>query len=212
MLKFALPVLILFGSLPAAGQDASVPANKLTGDTKSVRVDSAPITKDRRVGPEYQIGGGDVLEISVWHEPEASVRGVVVRTDGKISLPLIKDVSVIGMTPSQAEAMIAERMGKFIHDPDVTVVVVSANSQRVYVTGSVKKEGPLPYAYNMTVMQALSEAGGLTDFAKKKKIYVLRTQSGHTEMFKFDYDAVLKGKKMELNIPLMPGDNLVVPH
>ena len=78
--------------------------------------------------------------------------------------------------------------------------------------GAVKKEGPIPYTYRMTIMQAISEAGGLTDYAKRKKIYVLRTENGKEFRLPFDYDAVLRGEHMELNIPLLPNDTLVVPH
>ena len=85
------------------------------------------------------------------------------------------------------------------------------HSKKLYMVGGVKTEGPIPYTYRMTVMQAISEAGGVTDYAKRKKIYILRTLNGKEYKLPFDYDAVLKGERMELNIPLLPGDTIVVP-
>ena len=167
---------------------------------------------NRGVPDDYQIGAGDVLTINVWKEPEASIPSVVVRPDGKISMPLLKDVGVVGMTPKQVERLITTSLAKFITGADVTIVVTGINSKKVYLVGAVKKEGPLPYTYRMSVMQALSEAGGLTDYAKRKKIYVLRNENGRQFRLPFDYDAVLKGEHMELNIPLLAGDTVVVPH
>ncbi|HLI84505.1 MAG TPA: polysaccharide biosynthesis/export family protein [Bryobacteraceae bacterium] len=162
--------------------------------------------------PEYQIGEGDVLQISVWGEPSASVPSVVVRPDGKISMPLLKDVPVAGLTPAQAEALITKRLADIIKAANVTVIVAQINSKKVYVLGAVKKEEPIAYTYRMTVMQALSEAGGLTDYARRKKIYVMRIENGKQVRLPFDYDAVVKGEHMEMNIALLPGDTIVVPH
>jgi polysaccharide export outer membrane protein len=166
---------------------------------------------NRGVGNDYQIGPGDVLHVSVWGEPTASVNGAVVRTDGKISLPLIHDIYILGMTPSSAEKAIAEQLGRYVNNPDVAVIVGAINSKKVYITGQVKREGTIPYSYQMRVMQALSEAGGLTPYAKKKKIYVLRNEDGQSFKLPFDYDAVLRGEHMEMNIPLKPGDQIIVP-
>jgi polysaccharide export outer membrane protein len=160
----------------------------------------------------YHIGAGDVLQISVWKEPEASVGSAVVRPDGKIGLPLLKEVDVLGLTPTEAEQLITSRLSKLIPAADVTVVVTGINSKKIYIVGAVKKEGPIAYTYRMTVMQAISEAGGLNDYAKRKKIYILRPENGKDYKLPFDYEAALKGERMELNIPLLPGDTLVVPH
>jgi len=161
----------------------------------------------------YRIGEGDVLQISVWGERDASVPSGVVRPDGMITMPLIKDVHVAGLTTAEAEKLITSKLSSQIKAADVTVIVSQINSKKIFmVGGGIKKEGPIAYTYRMTVMQALSEAGGLTDYAKRKKIYVLRTENGRQFKLPFDYDAVLKGEHMELNIPLMPGDTVVVPN
>jgi polysaccharide export outer membrane protein len=164
------------------------------------------------VSDDYRIGEGDVLQISVMGEPTASVNSAVVRTDGKISMPLIKEIAVSGLTPTELEKIVTEQLSKMIRVPDVTVIVAQSNSQRVFMVGAVKKEGPLHYTYRMTVMQAISEAGGLTDYAKRKRIYVIRDEMGRQFQFPFDYDAVMKGQRMEMNRTLQPGDTVVVPH
>jgi polysaccharide export outer membrane protein len=166
----------------------------------------------RNVPEDYVIGEGDVIQISVWREPDASVTAAVVRPDGRISMPLLKQIHIAGMTLADAEILVARQLAAFIHEPDVTVVIKEIHSKKVYVVGAVKKEGPLPYTYRMTVLQALSEAGGLNDYARRKKIYVLRSRDGKQARVPFDYDAVLKGERVELNIELLPGDSVVVPH
>lgn len=172
----------------------------------------AGIPVNRGVSDDYLIGSGDTLQVSVWKEPEVSVPSAVVRPDGRITVPLIKEVEVAGLTQRQAEDLIAAGLGKFITDPNVTVVIAAINSKKIYVIGAVRKEGTLPYTYGMTVMQALSEAGGLNDYAKRKKIYILRTESGKEYRLDFNYDEVVKGERMEQNIVLLPSDTLVIPH
>jgi polysaccharide export outer membrane protein len=171
-----------------------------------------PPSKDRKAPDDYVIGAGDVLQIAVWKEPDASVHSAVVRPDGKISMPLLKEVPVLGLTVVQAEQLITQELAKFLTAPDVTVIIEAINSKKIYITGAVKKEGPIPYSYQMTVLQAISEAGGLTDYAKRKKIYVLHNENGRQFTFPFNYDEVLKGQHMELNVELTPGDTVVVPH
>jgi polysaccharide export outer membrane protein len=175
-----------------------------TGQPKSASSSAVP--------PEYRIGEGDVLQISVMGEPTASVASAVVRTDGKISMPLIKEIAVVGLTPTEVEKTVTEQLSKMIRVPDVTVIVSQSNSQKIFMVGAVKKEGPLHYTYRMTVIQAISEAGGLTDYAKRKRIYVIRSENGRQFQFPFDYDAVMKGQHMEMNRILEPGDTVVVPH
>jgi polysaccharide export outer membrane protein len=171
----------------------------------------APILS-RGVSDDYIIGSGDTLQISVWKEQEASVPLAVVRPDGKITVPLIKDIEVASLTPPEAEQRITERLAKFITDPNVTVVVATINSKKIYIVGAARKEGPLPYTYGMTVLQAISEAGGLTDYAKRKRIYIQHTVNGQTYQQDFNYDEVIKGQNMDQNIVLLPGDTVVIPH
>ena len=160
---------------------------------------------------DYLIGAGATLQVTVWKDPDLSVPTEVVRPDGRITLPLVKEIAVAGMTERQAEAAIGAAVGKFVTDPIVTVVVTLPTSKKIYMVGAVRKEGTLSYAYVMTVMQAISEAGGLNDYAKKTKIYVLRTENGREYRLEFNYKEVLKGERMEQNIMLLPGDTVVIP-
>jgi polysaccharide export outer membrane protein len=188
---------------PGSDPSASPPADGTAGTVPKA---GAP------VGLDYQIGAGDVLRITVWREPDASPQSTVVLPNGRISMPLLHEIEVAGMTVPQLEQYLTEKLSAFINVPVVSVGIVQMNSKKIYITGKVRKEGPLPYSYQMTVMQALTEAGGVTDFAKKKGIYVLRTENGKQQfMFAFDYAAVLKGKHLESNIVLIPGDMIVVP-
>lgn len=201
---------------PAAAATFDSPAGGTSVSSMAAPTVTPPApakTKPVSSPDEYRIGDGDVIQVSVWGERDASVGSIVVRPDGMITMPLIKDVKVSGLTPAEAEKSISELLSKVIKVPDVTVIVNQTNSKKVFlVGGGIKKEGPIPYTYRMTVMQALSEAGGLTDYAKRKKIYILRTENGRQFQLPFDYDAVLKGQRMEVNIPLQPGDTLVVPN
>jgi polysaccharide export outer membrane protein len=170
-----------------------------------------PEREDRGVPEEYIIGEADVLGVLVYKEPEASVSPVSVRADGKINVPLIKDVVVSGLTPAQAEKVITEKLTPFINDPDVSVVVREVHSKRIYLVGAVRKTGPVELRYPMTVLQAITEAGGPSEFAKRKQMFVRRTENGQTFQLKFDYDAVLRGEKPEQNLWLRPGDYIILP-
>ena len=161
--------------------------------------------------PEYRIGSGDVIEIDVWKEPEASTQGVVVRADGKITVPLVKEVEVSGLTTGELEKILEQRLAKFIPGAEVTVVVREVNSKKVYMIGAVRRTGPIKLDYPMTILQVLAEAGGVTDFAKKTKIYVLRHQGDKDIRIPFNYSQVIKGEHIEQNIRVLPGDTVVVP-
>ncbi len=208
--KPATPPAASVVSIPAPDVSAKGPA------VENVRSETAkpgdkPLAPEHGVPGDFKIGAGDVLHIGVFHEPDASVQNVVVRTDGRISMPLLKEVSVAGLTPTELELKITEGLSKFLTAPDVTVVVSAINSKKIYIIGAVRKEGTLSLTYPMNVLQALAEAGGITDFAKRKKIYVLRNKDGKEIRLPFDYDAALKGEHMERNVPLIAGDTIVVP-
>ncbi len=177
-----------------------------TSDGPAAKIEVPTVRED------YRIGSGDLLKISVWKEPDASVPAVVVRPDGRISMPLVKEITVVGMTPGEVEQAIVKRLSKFIPSADVTVVVSAVNSKKVYVVGAVRQEGPLEYGFQMTVMQAITQAGGPNEYARRRKIYVLRTVNGKEYRVPFNYDEVIKGEKPEQNVPLLPDDVVVVPN
>ena len=158
----------------------------------------------------YRIGPQDVLRIDVWKEAEIS-RAVPVRPDGKISLPLLNDVQASGLTAMELANNITEGLKKFINNPQVTVSVTEINSRRVYVTGEVSKPGAYPLLPNMTALQAVTSAGGFTQFARTKNIYILRNEGGKQTKYPFNYNDVVKGKRPDDNITLQPGDTIVVP-
>lgn len=159
-------------------------------------------------GPAYKIGVGDVLHISVWEEPQFT-ETAVVRPDGVISIPLVSDVPIAGLTPRAAEAMLTTRLEKFVRKPRVTVTVQEIRSRMVYITGEVQRPGAYPLVDTMNVVQLVARSGGLTDFAKKNQMYVLRAANG--ARVKVDYRKVIKGQLREQNVELTPGDTVVVP-
>jgi polysaccharide export outer membrane protein len=159
--------------------------------------------------PDYVLGSDDTLHITVWKETDFTVT-LPVRPDGKISLPLINDIQAAGLTPMQLRDSITEKLKKYIADPRVTVVVTAMNSRRIFVSGEVLHTGAMPLLPNMTMLQALA-AAGFTQFANLKGIYVLRLENGKQVKLPFNYRQVIKGNHPEQNIPLRPGDTVVVP-
>jgi polysaccharide export outer membrane protein len=193
------------GAWLAAGNVAAQDAAK-SGSKPVTPASQSAVAADAN----YKIGPQDVLRIDVWKETEIS-RSVPVRPDGKISLPLLNDVQAAGLTAMELANNISEGLKKFITNPQVTVGVTDINSRRVYVTGEVTRPGAYPLLPNMTVLQALTSASGFTQFARTKKIYVLRNEGGKQVKYPFNYNEVVKGKMSEDNIMLQSGDTIVVP-
>lgn len=158
----------------------------------------------------FVIGPEDVLSVLVWREAEVS-GDVTVRADGMITLPLIRDVHAAGLTPDVLAERIQTALREFITDASVTVVVKQMNSRKVFITGEVGKPGAYPLASKTTVMQLIAIAGGLSEFAAANSISVLRVEDGKTRTLPFAYKDVAKGKKVDQNIVLQPGDTVVVP-
>ena len=159
---------------------------------------------------DYTIGPDDILSIVFWRDKEMT-SDVVVRPDGRITLPLLNDVQAGGLTPELLRARIVEQASKFYEEPNVSVVVKQINSRRVYVTGLVTKPGVYPISTPTTVLQLLSMAGGVTEFADTKNIMVMRIENGQQKGYRFNYQEVKKGRNLKQNILLQPGDTLVVP-
>jgi polysaccharide export outer membrane protein len=186
-----------------------------TKDSKGKESKAADKAADERPKPAiedpgYLIGAEDVLHISVWREPELT-NTVPVRPDGKITVPLINDVQAVGLTPMQLAMSITEKLKKFVTEPQVTVIVTAINSRRIYIVGEVGRAGAFTLVPGMTVLQALSSAGGFSQFADLKNIYILRVENNKSLRFPFNYKEVIKGNRAEQNIVLKPGDTIVVP-
>ena len=160
--------------------------------------------------PDYVIGPDDVLSVVFWRDEQLS-REVLVRPDGKISLPLLDDVQAAGLTPKELRDRLSGEAQRFVTDPKVTVVVRAINSRRAYITGQVVRPGQYPLTSSMSVLQLIATAGGLTDFAKSKDIRVVRVEQGRSISVPFNYDEVTKQKTTSQNIELKCGDTVIVP-
>ena len=205
---------------PASTQPASpqpvtsspVPAEPASTTSAAPVPDIQPAPSSNRGGPidpeRYVIGAEDSLQITVWKEPTLSGT-IPVRPDGMISLVLVGDLRAAGMTPMALSADISQKLKKYMQDPVVTVVVLGVNSQRIFMVGEVNRVGPLMLTPGMTPLQAFVSAGGLSQFANSKHIYILRTVDGKQQKISFNYKLALKGDMQ--GVTLIPGDTIVVP-
>jgi polysaccharide biosynthesis/export protein len=172
----------------------------------------APGSSARAALPsDYVIGVEDRLGIVFWREQDKALStDVVVRPDGKISVPMLNDIQAAGMTPEQLAASIQQTAAKFIRDAAATVIVREIHSRKVFVIGEVTKPGAVDLGSEMTVMQVLAAAGGFLEHANKSDVVVVRKNRDREQRFKFNYKDVVKGKNVEQNIRLLPGDTVLV--
>jgi polysaccharide export outer membrane protein len=185
------------------------------GETRSAT--AAPHSQPREVGGEvqppsdYVIGPDDILTITVWREKDLS-GDVLVRPDGRVTLPLVGDLDARGLRPDELRDRVTQAMTRYVADPAVTVVVKQINSRKVFITGQVTKPGAYPLGKPATVLQLIAIAGGLLEFAKSKEIVIARMEAnGQQVVFPFNYKDALKGKNLHQNILLKPGDTVLVP-
>jgi polysaccharide biosynthesis/export protein len=183
---------------PTPKTEASNPSPKTQSDTTA-----AP-----KLPTDYRIGAEDELTISVWHEPELS-QAVVVRPDGLITIPLLNELKVLGLTTDELQALLTEKLKTLVNDPQVTVIVKAVHSRKVFAMGNVAKQGAYPLGGKKTVLELIAEAGGLGPFAKTRSIYILRKTNGNETRIPFNYKKALSGKSD--NPELLPGDIVVVP-
>jgi polysaccharide biosynthesis/export protein len=220
---FCLLLAVVLTAMPVAGTAQAAPAGAGPATTAPVTTGApqttAPVTAaipkvsgSNYAGPldasRYIIGPEDSLQVTVWKEPTLSGT-IPVRPDGMISLVLVGDLPAAGQTPMALGADIAQRLKKYIQDPVVTVVVLGVNSQRIFLVGEVNHVGPLMLTPGMTALQAIVSAGGLTQFANSRHIYILRTEAGKQQKMPFNYKQALKGN--DQGTTLLPGDTIVVP-
>jgi len=169
-----------------------------------------PDTRSIPTSLQYTIGNGDVLNVQVWKEKELS-QMVVVRPDGKISLPLLGELQVSGKEPAQVEETIQTRLQSMLVQPRVTVTVAEIHSRMVYITGEIARPGAYPLNTPITVLQLIAQAGGLTEFASRKHIQIIRANSGKSDEHMLSYKAMMQSKDGSRNLTLNPGDTVVVP-
>jgi polysaccharide export outer membrane protein len=157
----------------------------------------------------YVIGPGDVLAINVWKEQELSST-LLVRPDGMISVPLLGDIPAANLTAVNLADQLSAKLKKFVQNPNVTVLVTQIHSKMIYMLGEVARKGPIEMTADMTILEAISIAGGLTDFANARKIYILRNENGERQIIRVRYKDALKGNKA-FDLLLKPEDKIVVP-
>ncbi|GGA79296.1 hypothetical protein GCM10011507_33180 [Edaphobacter acidisoli] len=206
-MKLAYAVLAVMASLPfvAMAQKQNQAATGASAPSAAAASAASPT-----VNPDtYVIGADDSLSVTVWKEPSFSGT-FPVRPDGKISMVMLGDIRAAGRTPTQLSGDITERLKKYIQDPVVSVVVMSVNSQKIFLIGEVNHTGPTMLTPGMTPLQAIAAAGGLTMFANQKHIYILRGVQGKQQKIPFNYKKALKGDNSQ-DISLQPGDTIVVP-
>lgn len=158
----------------------------------------------------YVIGPEDMLSIVFWGEKDMS-GDVIVRPDGKVSLPLINDIQAAGYTPEQLTQIVVKAASKYVAQPNATVIVKAIHSRKVFIVGQVSKPGAFPLIGDLTVLQLIAQAGDVLEYAKSKDIVIVRKEEGRERRFKFNYKDVLRGRQIEQNILLKPGDTVIVP-
>ena len=178
-------------------------------------VAEAPLTaaKTQELASDYLIGPGDQIQVFVWRNPELTT-SVRVRPDGKISVPLIEDLPIAGMTPTKAGRAIEEKLSNYVKDAIVTVIMVDfvgPVERQIRVVGEASKPAAMPFRQGMTVMDVMIQAGGLTQFAAGNRALVLRTVDGKSESYKVRLDDLMKDGDLSANVQLAPGDVLMIP-
>ena len=208
--SFVAAALAMACAAPVFAQQQTAQGPKAAPAPRGPAASSAPATGAAAAVPAgYLIGPEDVLGILFWREKDMS-GDVVVRPDGKITLPLVNDIQAAGLTTEELRTALTTASAKYIEDPNVTIVVRQINSRRVFITGQINKPGPYNLSPGLTVMQLIAMAGGLTEFADSKNILIMRTENGKPVALRFNYKEVMERKKLQQNIELKAGDTVAV--
>jgi polysaccharide export outer membrane protein len=202
-----LSAFVMFLTMAVAAQGDSTPTSR---QIEAVAKQPQPVPP-QAVSPDYVLGNDDVLAISIWRDPEIS-RTVPIRPDGRVSLPLIGEVQAKGLTPKQLQANLTTALRTYMANPEVTVIVQEVRSSKFNILGEVARPGSYPLSKPTTVVDALAIAGGFRDFAKVKKIYILRVQpDGSRIKIPFNYKDVVERNRFEKNVELQSQDTIIVP-
>jgi len=197
-------------AVPTEAPAAQAPAVQApVAQAPAATVQDAPPLAAGAASDTYVIGPTDTIVVSVWKEGALS-GNLMVRPDGMISMPLLGDVQASGFTCLQLADQIQNKLKKFVQDPQVSVVLTQIRSKTIYILGEIGKKGPIEMTPDMTLLQAIAIAGGLSDFANVKKIYILRNEGGTHQKIHVHYKQALKGDS-SVNLLLKPGDTIVVP-
>ena len=213
-MTFLRNTIVTIGLVPAlacglAQQTVTRPVPTAPGINRPASPSTAVRSLASNVAPNYIIGASDVLSVTTYNYPNFTASSLLVRPDGKITLSMIGDIPAAGLTPTQLAADITNRVKQFVIDPALTVNVnvLAVNSKQVYMMGEINHVGPINITPGMTVLQAIATAGGLTPYANKKKIYILR--GGKQQKIPFDYNRAIDKGDMQ-GVTLVPGDTIVV--
>jgi polysaccharide export outer membrane protein len=198
ILCLCVPVIFLIGILPVSAQEQKTAEPVKTWSAKESQND-------------YVINAGDTLEITTWKEPDLSRTDIIVRTDGKISFPLLNDVQAAGLTAAELKRIIESGLKEYVELPVVTVNVTQLGSQKFYVLGEVIRTGEYPLTKDLTVLQAFALAGGFTQWASKKEIILMRKEGGKEKIYRINYNNITKGKDFDQNLKLQADDTIIVP-
>jgi len=202
----ALSFWVVGGIASAQGNTAVAPHDPASDATAPVPAGGTKVHDG-----SYVIGNDDKLAISVWKEPDLT-KSIPVRSDGKISLPLVGDIQAAGRTPLQLETDISDRLRSYITVPEVTVIVEEIKSKRYNILGQVGRPGAFALTQTTTIMDAIAAAGGFKDFAKTKGVYILRQNPDGTQTrLNFNYKEFIKGKDLSQNVRIEPQDTIIVP-
>jgi polysaccharide export outer membrane protein len=194
---------------------AWVAAGAISIGAQGPAADSRPVVEghaavESHTPPDYVIGIGDVLQVVFWRDKDLSAE-VMVRPDGKITLPLLNEIDAGGLTPEQLRLAVLERANRFVDDPRANVLVKEINSRNVYILGQVAKQGTYPILAPTSVLQLIATAGGVTEYASGDYAFILRNQGGRQMSIKFNYKSALKGQRLAQIVELKAGDTVVVP-
>jgi polysaccharide export outer membrane protein len=200
----SVSLAVSLAALPAAAAAQQPPASPAAKPPAPAVPAGVALPSDYVIGPE------DVLVIVFWRDEKMGGE-VVVRPDGRISLPLLNDVDAAGFTPEQLRASIEKAATKYVAEPNATVVVKTINSRKIHIVGNVLKPGTYPLTGDMNVLQFIALAGGLQEYADAKDITIIRKDAGKDRPLKFNYKDVSRGKNLQQNVALKPGDTVVVP-
>lgn len=202
-----LTVPLCMGAMPGAlAQRAADLAS--TDGSRALTAKAVPPSVAKTPPAGYLMGPSDVIRVSVWKEPELS-QTAVIRPDGKISIPLVGEIPIAGSSIVDAQTAVADRLRSLLSNPQVTIAVLEIHSRQVYITGEIGHPGAYPLTSSMNVLQLIASAGGLTEYAHRKEIFVLRANAA--QRIRFNYLNVVRGKTRDQNLELLPGDTVVVP-
>jgi polysaccharide biosynthesis/export protein len=209
-MKLIPTIFFMLGTFILVSGSADLNAQQKTEYARQTPL-TAPVIEEPRIKDDYIIGVDDVLSINVWKEPDFSIKELLVRPDGKISLPLLNDIQAGGLNTKELRQNVADKLKDYVESPYVTVTVLKSQSRPISVVGQVARPGAYQLSTPITVLELIARAGGLSEYAKVKDIKIIRKENGKTLQFAFNYKEAIQGINLKQNIQLQIGDVVLVP-